>query len=78
MVTTFPPRRRAWILSFLYDPSKVRVCYNLKLKSAPWLSPGHEIGLRGAELDCPFGVCYLIRSLLVGHTQNTRSDFLDI
>jgi hypothetical protein len=78
MVTTFPPRRRGWILSFLYDPSKVRVRYNLNFKSARRLPPEHEIGMRGPELHCPFRVSYLIRLLLVAHTQNTRSDFLHI
>ena len=65
MVSTFPPRGRAWILSLLYDPSNVRVRYDLDFKSARWLPPEHEIGMRGPELHCPFLVSYLIRLLLV-------------
>jgi len=72
MVATFPPRRRARILSFLYDPSKVRVRYDLNFKSARRLPPEHEIGVRGPELHCPFRVSYLIRLLLVRSGADAR------
>ena len=72
MVTTFPPRRRAWILSFSYDPSKVRVRYDLNFKSARRLPPEHEIGMRGPELHCPFRVSYLIRLLLIRSASTGR------